>query len=284
MVDRFWEFGPARMLWSEDETMKYMKSISMGLGLGVALLSLACGDGQDSDGDGDMTGDGDATGDGDGDTAGDGDMTGDGDGDAAGDGDMTGDGDGDMAGDGDGDGAMLLGPGGRPDPGGQIDRAGRPAISTALIETFNGDETAKNAAKDAYNAASPGTSGDFVETVKTSLAILDSLDGMCGMDSQLLVGDGEDRYATLTSVLLDDQLYVNSTSGTCGVYLGAEGEFVGALAEGEGGCGGRTPLDDVIERSYSVLAAGVLTGIDDTITSDGADHDPDTFPFLASPN
>jgi hypothetical protein len=59
---------------------------------------------------------------------------------------------------------------------------------------------------------------------------------------------------------------------------------VGVLEEGDGGCGGRTPLDDIIDRSYSVLAAGALTGIDDTITSDGANHDPDVFPFLASPN
>jgi hypothetical protein len=260
--------------------MKYAKPLSIGLGLCAALLMAACGDGEGSGGDGDMTGDGDVVGDGDmpGDGDGDGDMTGSGG--MTGDGDMTGSG----GMNGDGDLPMLLGPEGRSELGAQIDRTGRPAISTALIETFNGDESAKNTAKDAYNAATPATSGDFAATVKTSLAILDSLDGTCGMDSQLLVGAGEDRYAALTGVLLDDQLYVNSTSGTCGVYLGAEGEFVGVLGAGDGGCGGRTPLDDVIERSYSVLAAGVLVGIDDTITGDGADHDPDTFPFLASPN
>jgi hypothetical protein len=242
-----------------------------GFALALALFAVACGSDEPSGSDG--------AGDGDGDTMGDGDVVGDGDGD------VVGDGDGDVMGDGDGDMTpTLLGKDNRPSLGTQIDRVGRPAISTALIETFSGDEDAKGAAKDDYNTASPTTSDDFVATVKTSLAILDSLDGTCGMDSQLLVGDGEDRYAALTDVLLDDQLYVNSTSGTCGVYLGAEGEFVGALPEGDGGCGGRTPLDDVILRSYSVLAAGTLTGIDDTITEDGADHDPDVFPFLAAPN
>lgn len=252
-----------------------MQQNFIGFALALGLFAAACGSDDSSgtagDGDGDTMGDGDVVGDG------DGDVVGDGDGDVMGDGDMTGDGDGDMT-------PMLLGKENRPSLGNQIDRVGRPAISTALIETFNGDEEAKNAAKDGYNAASPTTSGDFAETVKASLAILDSLDGTCGMGSQLLVGDGADRYAALTDVLLDDQLYVNSTSGTCGVYLGAEGEFVGALEAGDGGCGGRTPLDDVILRSYSVLAAGTLTGIDDTITEDGADHDPNTFPFLAEPN
>ena len=52
----------------------------------------------------------------------------------------------------------FYGADGRPALGAQIDRAGRPAITTARIETFNGDSAAKDAARDAYNAATPATS------------------------------------------------------------------------------------------------------------------------------
>ena len=44
-----------------------------------------------------------------------------------------------------------------------------------------------------------------------------------------------------------------------------------------------TPLDDVIETSYSVLAAGELTGIDDGITEDDVEPDIENFPWLAAP-
>jgi hypothetical protein len=177
-------------------------------------------------------------------------------------------------------GAEARGPEGMPELGDQIDRMGRAAVSTALIATFETDTNAKGEAKDAYNAAEEDWSV-FAEQMTPNLAILDALDGTCG--NQLLAGSGEDRYAALAEALANDRLYVNSTSGTCGVYLGVEGEALGALESGDGGCGGRTPLDDVIERSYSVLAAGTLTGVDDTITEDDADHDIETFPWLAEP-
>lgn len=173
----------------------------------------------------------------------------------------------------------------------QIDRVGRPAISTALVETFNSDEAVRDVSKDSYNAGSPDAAEAFNATVRGNLAILDSLGG-CG--TQLLVSADEtpERYDALAAVLLDDQLYVDSRETTC-LYLGVEGLFVEsqtgeAIDDAVGllpaNCGGRTLTDDVIERSYSVLAAGLLVGVDDTITSDGAAHDNDTFPFLAPPN
>lgn len=167
-----------------------------------------------------------------------------------------------------------------PSLGEQIDRMARPAINTALNATFMADAEAKGEAKDAYNAAGQSDWSSFTEEFMANLAILDSLDTVCG--NQLLADGSEERYATLASVLVDDQLYVNSESGTCGVYLGVEAEAIGAVGEGDGGCGGRSLADDVIDRSYSVLAAGILTGIDDTITEDDAVHS-DTFPFLADP-
>lgn len=176
---------------------------------------------------------------------------------------------------------MPLGADNPPDLGAQIDRMGRPAINTALNNPFNGDATARNAAKDAYNADTTASTwaATWSDDFRISLAILDSLDRNCG--NQLGADLTDDRYAFLAGVLADDQLYVNSASGTCGTYLGHEAEVLEIVEDG--GCGGRTPNDDVIDRSYSVLAAGILTGIDDTITEDDAVHSATTFPFLAAP-
>jgi len=171
-----------------------------------------------------------------------------------------------------------------PKLGAQIDRMGRPAINTALNHTFDTDTTSKNAAKDAYNDALPATWSRFESEFEKNLAILDSLDTNCG--NQLLADTtktGPDRYKTLADVLTDDQLYVDATQSTCGVYLGVEAEFVGAVGSGAGKCGGRTPKDDVIERSYSVLAAGALSGVDDGITADDGAQTA-TFPFLGPPS
>jgi hypothetical protein len=169
----------------------------------------------------------------------------------------------------------------RPALGAQIDRVGRAAINTALNNTFNGDEMAKGAAKDLYNAAGPDEWSSFQGDFAASLAILDSLDTVCG--NQLLAStEIENRYQALAGVLADDQIYVNLNSGECGVYLGLEAEVVGAVDAGIGGCGGRTPSDDVIERSYSVLAAGALAGIDDTIAADDGEQTAQ-FPFLGIP-
>jgi hypothetical protein len=150
------------------------------------------------------------------------------------------------------------------------------------METFNVDAVERGDAKDAYNEAAVEDWSDFNEQFEVSLAILDGLDGTCG--NQLYWDDTAGiAYARLAAVLTDDQLYVNSDEGVCGTYLGVEAEVLGVVEPGEGDCGGRTPLDDVIDRSYSALAAGLLTGVDDTITSDDETHSNTDFPFLAAP-
>jgi hypothetical protein len=189
-------------------------------------------------------------------------------------------GEGGMSGEGGSGGMGPRGKGNPPALGAQIDRMGRPAINTALNETFNADSDEKNAGKDAYNAASdPADWSDYASAFETSLGILDGLDATCG--NQLLAGTGDTPYGALAGVLLDDQLYVNTDKGTCAAYLGVEAEALGLVEDGS--CGGRTPSYDVIETSYSVLAAGVLSGVDDTISADDVTHDEDTFPFLAEP-
>src|SRR6187455_2264200 len=102
--------------------------------------------------------------------------------------------------------------------GAQIDRMGRAAIGTALIATFNADSDEKGMRKDAYNAAQPEAWSSFEVDMRANLAILDGLDENCG--NQLLADASDPRYGTLASILADDRLYVLSTVGECGVYLG----------------------------------------------------------------
>jgi hypothetical protein len=164
--------------------------------------------------------------------------------------------------------------------GTQLDRAGRPAISTALIATFEADDTA-GPKKDAYNAdGDPAGWSDHAAEIQEQLAIYDGLDRTCG--NQLGADlDPNDRYAALAGLLADDQLYVNTASGTCTTYLAVEADALGILATDD--CGGRLMAYDVIDTSYSVLAVGAFTGVGDGIDADDATHDPATFPFLAAP-
>jgi hypothetical protein len=176
----------------------------------------------------------------------------------------------------------ALGKGNRPSPVGseRIDRAGRPAISAALISTFNPD--AREADLDRYSRSGNGNR-DFIPIMASSLAILDGLDGECG-DQLAIDNDLANPYVPLATALTDDQIYVQSDRENAGsAYLGVEGEALGALERGQGSGGGRVPGDDVVERSYSVLVAGQLGGYDDLVDSDDAEHDIDTFPFLAAP-
>lgn len=177
----------------------------------------------------------------------------------------------------------ALGKGGRPETPGanRIDRAGRPAISAALISTFS--PATRQEDLDRYNK-SGNANRAFVPIIAANLAVLDGLDENCG--NQLLVGAqaAPGRYDALAGALDDDQVYVRSDRpGASSLYLGVEAEALGAVQAGQGSGGGRAPGDDVIERSYSVLVAGQLSGIDDGVAEDDADHDIDTFPFIAEP-
>jgi len=185
--------------------------------------------------------------------------------------------------------------GGFPAPpalGAQIERMGRPAINTALNKAFEGDDAVKGAAKDAWNQAGEADFASFAGEVRGNLAILDSLDTVCG--NQLLAcgaapcgntAPGPTRYTALAGVLADDKLWVN-LAGVCGTvtqtdgYLAVEANAVGI---GNNDCGGRRLPADVIETSYSVLAAGILEGVDDDITADATKTSGTTFPYLAAP-
>lgn len=164
----------------------------------------------------------------------------------------------------------------------QIDRIGRAGINTAVTDPFNANAAAHAGMQDAYNAASDeGDWPDFAEAMATNLAILDGLDRNCG--NQLLAGATATagRYDGLAGVLADDKIYVNTDSGICTQYLAVEADAVGIDNDD---CGGRTPLYDTIDTSYSVLAAGALAGVGDGVPVDtDSPASVTAFPFLADP-
>ncbi len=171
----------------------------------------------------------------------------------------------------------------------QIDRMGRAGVNTALTNPFfresvPAEKEAHEAIVDAYNAASDPNQwvSMFSAEIAANQAILDSLDTVCG--NQLLAGGSAEagRYDTLAGILADDQLYVNTSSGACSQYLAVEANAVGITNTD---CGGRTPLEDTIDPTYSVLAAGALSGVTDGVPVDGDGTASLTeFPFLDTPN
>ena len=177
--------------------------------------------------------------------------------------------------------------------GSQIDVMGRAAVNTALISSFS-DDLARGSAEDSFNTTDNSDRGSFKSTIAGQLAIYDSLVGGCG-DNGLTnrastdpadgLATGPDRYSLLATVLADDQLYVNGSSagaesGLCNQYLSAELGVVGVTGL-EADCGGRTLNYDVIQTTYSAVAAGAATGVDDGIASDSVTHSDTTFPFFA---
>jgi hypothetical protein len=163
------------------------------------------------------------------------------------------------------------------------DRMGRAAVNTALTNPFDTVAgSSPNAVKDAYNAAVDPTmwSGMFKGYIQSNLAIFDGLDTVCG--NQFLADATSPRYSTLAGVLVDDELYLNTASGTCQVYLGVEANAVNAIPNTD--CGGRTPLENTIDETYSLLAIGQPSGVTNGITSHaGTAPSLTAFPFLGPP-
>ncbi|HEU4402234.1 MAG TPA: DUF4331 family protein [Candidatus Polarisedimenticolia bacterium] len=171
----------------------------------------------------------------------------------------------------------------------QIDRMGRAGVNTALTNPFFRESVPEEkqkheAIQDDYNASADPTewAGLFSTEIAANLAILDGLDTVCG--NQLLAGPSPvaGRYGTLAGILADDRLYLNAASGGCSQYLAVEANAVG-IANND--CGGRTPLEDTIDTTYSVLAVGALGGVTDGVPVDGdGTASLKDFPFLDRPN
>jgi hypothetical protein len=180
----------------------------------------------------------------------------------------------------------------------QIDRMGRAGVNTALTDPFNLDSM-HDQTQDAYNAAAPATWSTFIPKIEANLAILDGLDGVCGNQPPHVAAaadqdGGAPNYSFLAGALADDQLYVDTTvalsSDPTKNYLAVEVAAITSVVTGTAtpaaSCGGRTPLDDVINITYQTLA-GSATMVGDGVAADG---DPTansanttTFPFLGTP-
>jgi hypothetical protein len=183
-----------------------------------------------------------------------------------------------------------------------IDRMGRPAINTALNNPFNPDTAQQGIAKDNYNAEADQSAWatliiegkPVTKEFAGNLAVIDALDGVCG-NQLLAAGDpsgdaGLAEYAALPGILADDELYVDTSVGDCAAgaslpnYLAVEARALGLPLTS---CGGRTPVDDVIDVTYTLLATGGTAKVGDGVD---ADADPATpasltqFPFLNAPN
>jgi hypothetical protein len=101
-------------------------------------------------------------------------------------------------------------------------------------------------------------------------------------------------YSVTADLFADDELYVDTGIGSCTLYMALEMQYAttGAGTKGHTTCGGRMPSHDVVDITYSMLAAG-RSGVDPS-TNDGAPtlHDgviahtdikESVFPFLGPP-
>jgi hypothetical protein len=96
-------------------------------------------------------------------------------------------------------------------------------------------------------------------------------------------------YQTLSGILANDELYVDTSKTTCAFYLAVE--FGVATGLGNTTCGGRAPQYDVIDFSYTALALGIRGFSTDGLFTpgfgDGVTAHTDltsTFPFLGEPH
>lgn len=175
----------------------------------------------------------------------------------------------------------------------QVDRMARAGVNTAVTDPFflsgDADDNAEHGQiTDNYNSLTTQAASvaNFAGIFEANIAIYDGLDTTCG--NQLAAGPNPvpGRYSFLAGALANDEIFVNSASGTCNQYFGVE---LDALtpdpADRSGDCGGRTPLYDVIDVTYSALAVGSTGGVGDGVDSDPdpVTHSATAFPFLAPP-
>ena len=199
-----------------------------------------------------------------------------------------------------------------PTLGTPIDRMGRPAVNTALVGVLDSDPL-KTTKKDNYNHAvtpsawiaaggvqlDPNVAADrTIPEFAAYMGVFDVIDqGQAGVTGAgckngALYNDaaGAMAYFQLAGVLGDDELYVDTAKGSCNFYLSLEVEVATGGGVPHSQCGGRTLTMDVVDISYSLLAAG-LNGFDaangfDPKIKDGAvvhgDVSNDNFPFLGA--
>jgi hypothetical protein len=179
---------------------------------------------------------------------------------------------------------------GVPALGVQIDRMGRPAVNTALTNPYGVSGAQPSDTTDItrayYNADADQTkwSANWLGAITANLAVLDGLDATvlggqkCGNQFAYNV-PANGKYATLATTLANDALLMDTTKTACTQYLAVEvGLVTGTPATT---CGGRTLSYDVIDTTYSALAAGTLTGVTDGIAE--VTKPAAAFPYFQPP-
>ncbi len=191
-----------------------------------------------------------------------------------------------------------------PTLGVQLDRAGRPGVATLLLGTLAAPAVQAEIHAAYEAAADPATwrtlvlpNGATVEReLASNLAVFDGLDknravtgAGCGNAMRYIGLPGAMSYQFSARLFADDQLLVDTQLSTCGIYFDLE------LFQGSSNtlfpttCGGRTPIHDVFDMTYSVLAAGTfgveITGRIPRLGDDVGPHADvtTTFPFLGPP-
>jgi hypothetical protein len=185
-------------------------------------------------------------------------------------------------------GSSSTGGSGSPPPpapalGAQIDRVGRPGVSTLVLAPFFTNTVLRDSTQDAYNAAAnpSGWVASYESVITQSLSIWDGVDSTCG--NQFLAEAGaptSTTYQPLARLLADDRLYLRSDQTTCS-YLGVE---LAAVAGGTAAtCGGRRPEEDAVDITYSLFLVGSLSGVSDGVAL-APGTSSTTFPFLGAPH
>lgn len=149
----------------------------------------------------------------------------------------------------------------------QIDRMGRPAVNTALIDPYS--LTAGPALKDVYNTTENREDWSiFVPEIQANLEFFDALDGT--------IGNTAFPPAALAPVVADDRLLVDTQFATCDNYLAVEVTLLGLFLDQ---CGGRALPHDVIDDTFALVIGSPVSdnvGDDDNVYLD-------IFPFVGDP-
>ena len=168
-------------------------------------------------------------------------------------------------------------------PPGPEDRMGRAGINTALIGTNHKDLWNKT---DTVAAAATLTFDNDLQTHLVSIDMLDGVNDWNGGPIPADAGpdaDGGGLAHPLGKPLKLDMLVVDTAKpyGANG-YLEIENEvLLGGAAHQT--CGGRTPNEDVMDKTLSLLVKKQLTGVSDNVNA-ATKPAPTTWPYLADPN
>jgi hypothetical protein len=163
-----------------------------------------------------------------------------------------------------------------------IERTARPLIKNGLVAGPLDQEG--YARRETYNRVARTDWGQFSQDIKRSLGVYDGFDGSCG--NQWLAdtkAEPAQRYATLSRLLADDRIWVNTASSSCTQMFAVEFTAFGTPGAFPDDCGGRTINYDASNIFRSLLANGATSGFDDGLEHDDKVNSTSEFPFLAEP-